>query len=281
MTGRVLVIAVGLSMVSGRALVAEKAAGETTLSGSRSSMTYQNRVAKENDFSFLRTSAQVKKMVLEGRLVWVPGNADYTLSDVSHPYARPVLKTFVERLAERYRAACGQRMVVTSLTRPTNEQPRNASPLSVHPAGMAVDLRIPASPTCRIWLESALLTMEQKELLDVTREKNPPHYHVAVFPEEYGAYADVQLAQEAAEREAQLASIVMLPPVEISLAPPESPRAMSSGPGMLASLLFAVSALAGGMAVLMRMHERAVANAATAATAAQSRSQGRRQGDRR
>jgi hypothetical protein len=56
---------------------------------------------------------------------------------------------FVKRLAGQYRAACGERLVVTSLTRPASLQPRNASDRSVHPTGMAVDLRVPPTSSCR------------------------------------------------------------------------------------------------------------------------------------
>ena len=86
------------------------------------------------------------------------------------------------------KAATGERLVITSLTRPLSRQPENASALSVHPAGMAVDLRIPASKWNRAWLEQTLLSLEDKAVLDVTREHHPPHYHVAVFPVQYEQY---------------------------------------------------------------------------------------------
>jgi hypothetical protein len=54
---------------------------------------------------------------------------------------------------------------------------------------MAVDLRIPASADARRWLETELLDLEQADVLDVTRERRPPHYHVAVFPEAFAAFA--------------------------------------------------------------------------------------------
>jgi LysM repeat protein len=46
---------------------------------------------------------------------------------------------------------------------------------------MAVDLRIPPTQKCRAWLESTLLSLEKQHAVDVTRERHPPHYHVAVF----------------------------------------------------------------------------------------------------
>ncbi|HTE17785.1 MAG TPA: hypothetical protein VK689_05310, partial [Armatimonadota bacterium] len=70
-----------------------------------------------------------------------------------------------------------------------SEQPGNAHKLSVHPAGMAVDFRISKNAACQKWFEKALLAMEQKDVLDATRERNPPHYHVAVYAGAYARYA--------------------------------------------------------------------------------------------
>jgi LysM repeat protein len=117
---------------------------------------------------------------------------------VSHPVARPAVRVFVERLAAQYRAACGEKLVVTSLTRPVLEQPRNASDLSVHPAGMAVDLRVSRDRGCVRWLEKTLLSLEKQGVLDVTRERRPPHYHVALFPDPYTRYVATLTGRPAA-----------------------------------------------------------------------------------
>jgi len=108
---------------------------------------------------------------------------------VSFPFTRPAVRLFIERLAAQYRRACKQRLVVTSLTRPRSHQPRNASIRSVHPTGMALDLRRPGG-TCRRWLESTLLSLERRAVLEATVERRPPHYHVVVFPEAYLSYVD-------------------------------------------------------------------------------------------
>jgi hypothetical protein len=160
-----------------------------TMRGSPASMERQYEVAVSKDFTFAETPAAVAELVSKNRLVRLPGNADYTLAKVSHPFARREIKTFVENLSGEYRKACGEQLVVTSLTRPRTAQPGNAHKLSVHPAGMAVDFRISRNAKCRNWFEKALLALEQKDLLDATRERNPPHYHVAVFPGAYAAYA--------------------------------------------------------------------------------------------
>jgi hypothetical protein len=179
-----------------------------TLLGSHESLLRQNEEAREHDFSYLRTSADVRDYVQQGLLVRLPGNSDYELAgdEVSFPYARPEVKTFIERLADQYHGACGEPLVVTSLTRPITRQPPNASAISVHPTGMAVDLRRSDSSGCRQWLETVLLDLENKGVIEATREQYPPHYHVAVFPNPYLQYVasgealpDIQVARSTHE----------------------------------------------------------------------------------
>jgi hypothetical protein len=120
----------------------------------------------------------------------VEGNADYSLADVSYDVARPEVRLFIERLSGQYRDACGAPLVVTSLTRPRSSQPRNASLRSVHPTGMALDLRRSRLRSCRRWLEGVLISLERRGVLDATYEARPPHYHVALFPNQYAAYVE-------------------------------------------------------------------------------------------
>lgn len=173
-----------------------------SLAGSKASMLRQGRQAQQHDYTYLRTSAQVREFARRGLLVRLSGGSNYRVADVSFPYARPEVKTFIERLSSQYRSACGERLVVTSLTRPTTRQPRNASPLSVHPTGMAVDLRISGRPACRAWIEKTLLLLEDQGVAEATRERHPPHYHVTLFPKPYmrylagrGGSAEVQMAK--------------------------------------------------------------------------------------
>lgn len=159
-----------------------------SLNGSKASMARQTAQAAAHDFSYLQTSARVRTFIDAGYIVRLEGNRDYDLHGVSHPYARPAVRLFVERLGAQYHSACGEKLTVTSLTRPINEQPANSSDDSVHPTGMAVDLRVPGSRRCRDWLNSVLLSLEKAGVLEATRERNPPHYHIAVFPQPYEAY---------------------------------------------------------------------------------------------
>lgn len=161
-----------------------------TLKGSRSSMERQYQVAMQNGYGFAKTGSLVKQFVSAGELVQVRETRFMELHDVSYPYAREPVKQFIDQISAQYFAYCGEKLTVTSLTRPIDKQPNNAANDSVHPSGMAVDLRIPPLGKCRTWLERTLLSMEAADVLDVTREQRPPHYHVAVFPEVVRQFAD-------------------------------------------------------------------------------------------
>jgi len=186
-------------------------------------MDRQYTIAVQHDYSFLDNTRQVNRFVDLGLLVPVRGGAYHELVEVSFPYARPAVRTFVERLSAQYFSACREKLVVTSLTRPTGRQPRNASDQSVHPAGMAVDLRISRAPKCRSWLERTLLSLEKTGVLDATRERNPAHYHIAIFPQQYLAYvarlqSGTRLASNAttptADAPVQAASAVVTTPTD-------------------------------------------------------------------
>ena len=181
------------------ALFAGGGAEGQTLRGSDASVRRSHRQARSHDFTFLSSPAQVRRFVDAGYLVPVRPNRDFTLHQVSFPYARPEVRLFIQRLSNQYRRACGEQLVVTSLTRPQTRQPRNASPLSVHPTGMAVDLRRSRSPACRRWLEDVLLHLERVRVVEATRERMPSHYHVVVYPRQYGAYVENLLARARAQ----------------------------------------------------------------------------------
>lgn len=246
-----------LALVTLLTLATSSARAEVSVSldGSRASMERQNEIARQNDYSFLRTGAQVMRFVDEGYLVPLEGNADYQVDDgVSYPYARPEMRLFIERLAAQHRDACGLPLVVTSLTRPMSAQPRNSHALSVHPTGMAVDLRVSGEAACRGWLEESLLALEARGLLDVTREHRPPHFHVALFTDAYREYAlgrmaaDDSARAEAEALEAALAALEM-PAMQSAFLPPPARRG-AERPEQGANwawLLFGAAALGAGI----------------------------------
>jgi hypothetical protein len=166
-------------------------------------------------------------------LVPVSANADLALSGVSFPFARPEVRSFVEHFATRYHEATGERLVVTSLTRPEATQPRNAHALSVHPAGMAVDLRVPAGTSDRTWFDGALADMQRQGLIDVTREHSPPHYHIAVYAEQWTPFAARQDSIRAEQTRLEAVRAWVAPVVSVPT-PPEPPK--GSLPGFLLSM---------------------------------------------
>jgi hypothetical protein len=160
---------------------------EVTLEGSKAAVDSAYAKAKAEGLDFLQTGDSIREYVKKGYRVAVMESSHLLLHDVGYPYAVPAVELFARRLAAQYVANCGQRLVVTSLMRPLDEPEKNGSKYTVHPTGMAIDLRIPGGE-CRTWLEGTLLFLEGERVLDATREKGPPHYHVVVYPTEYTAY---------------------------------------------------------------------------------------------
>jgi cell envelope opacity-associated protein A len=81
---------------------------------------------------------------------------------------------------------------------------------------MAVDLRRPTNTRCLNWLRTTLLSLESTGVIEAVEERNPPHFHVAVFPTQYKRYASgrgASLRVAAAERDERRA-----PPAVVSAA---------------------------------------------------------------
>lgn len=159
-----------------------------SLRGSTSSVNRMYQHAVANDIYFYKTGDGIRRAGSAGRFVRLGGNSNYATSGVSYPYVRPETRTFVQRLAAQYRAACGERLIVTSASRPQSMRLFNSVRKSVHPTGMAIDLRKSSRTSCRNWLRRTLLSLERSGVLEATEENNPPHFHVAVFPSPYARY---------------------------------------------------------------------------------------------
>ncbi|HTK54931.1 MAG TPA: DUF5715 family protein [Gemmatimonadaceae bacterium] len=170
-----------------------------SLRGSHASVSLMYRRAVRGGLDFYETSSDVKRAVIRGELVSLNGNAHYRLADIGMPYVRPETKAFVLGLAADYHRACGAPLVITSATRPISRRLANSSELSVHPTGMAVDLRKPAG-RCRTWLRRRLLTAERRGVIEATEERHPPHFHVAVLPSRYERVASARSKSGSAER---------------------------------------------------------------------------------
>jgi hypothetical protein len=184
-------VLIALPLALGAALHALPADAQT-LRGSRAAVDRAFRKAHDHDLTFFRNGSSVRSAADRGDLVKLRGNADFRVHQVTYPYVLPTTVTFVRRLAEQYRDHCGEKMVVTSAVRPRSFRLINSVDKSVHPTGMAIDIRKPARARCASWLRETLLALEGNGVLDATEERRPPHFHVAVFPEPYRAYVGRQ-----------------------------------------------------------------------------------------
>ena len=156
------------------------AASSQSLRGSKASVELMYTTAHSHDLAFLQTRDDVYGAVVSGALVMLSITEDLTLDKVAFPFVLPNTKRFADSLAAQYHAGCGERLEVTSGVRPIDEQPRNASPESVHPTGMAVDFHKPTGK-CLSWLRANLLGLEGRHVIEATEEKHPAHLHVAVL----------------------------------------------------------------------------------------------------
>jgi uncharacterized protein YcbK (DUF882 family) len=165
-----------------------------SLKGTGSKVKEAYNSAKDHDYTFLRTGKDVRRFANLGYLLRLTGNGDYRVNDgVTFPLVRLETRMFVQRFASQRPSGCGK-VVVTSGTRPINSQPSNASKLSVHPTGMAVDFRIPPPGKCRDWMESTFRTLRVAGVIIPTKERKPPHYHVVVLSKPYADYVAAKTA---------------------------------------------------------------------------------------
>ena len=154
------------------------------LRGSQESVQKMWDFATTHGLVFYRTPRDIDNAVADGKLVPLDGDASYELTrGVGFSYATREAKQFLVSFAPQYLAACGMPLTVTSAARPTSRQPRNSNPYSVHPTGIAIDLRRPSAGPCQTWLRKALAELEQQGYIEATEERHPVHLHVAVLTE--------------------------------------------------------------------------------------------------
>ena len=163
------------------ALAAAPAARAQSLRGSPASVDLMYSSARGIDLAFLATPASIYQAAVDGDLKLISITEDLDLDGATFPFVLPNTLRFADSLAAAYHAGCGERIVVTSGARPIDEQPRNASPKSVHPTGMAVDFRKPRNPACLAWLRTNLVQLEDAHVIEATEEHHPAHFHVAVL----------------------------------------------------------------------------------------------------
>lgn len=201
------------------AAASDRAAAQS-LRGSSGSVDVMYRQAVSHDLHFYRTSSGIRRAAERGDFVRLSGNVDYALGSVSHPYVLPITRTFVHRLAAQYRLQCGERLVITSGARPQSMRLANSAERSVHPTGMAVDIRKPRNARCLRWLRETLAYLDGQGVVEAIEESRPPHFHVAVFPTPYRRYI---------QGGATTTRIASAAPAPAARGPSASDASMSSG----------------------------------------------------
>lgn len=173
---RALLLSCTLSPVLAGGLAAQ------SLRGSQESVDHLYLVARASGLQFHATVRSARRAVAAGEFVALSGNGDYAPKNrMSLPYATAETRSYIERLGAEYHHACGERLVVTSALRPMSRRPRNGSVKSVHPTGIAVDVRKPKRRICRDWLRQLLLQHEREGVIEATEEYRPPHFHIVVL----------------------------------------------------------------------------------------------------
>jgi hypothetical protein len=155
-------------------------AAPLTLRGSTVAVEQAYVVARTQGVPFTASRREALREAEEGTFVRLAPSRDVRLKGVAMPYVRPATESFVASFGARYRRACGEPLTVTSALRPTSVRLANSVEKSVHPTGMAVDLRVPRNG-CRGWMRAQLLTMEADGLVQATEERHPAHFHVVVL----------------------------------------------------------------------------------------------------
>lgn len=164
------------------AAAASGAAGAQALRGSPASVEKMYHFAVRQGLAFYQTPDDVSAAAERGRLVQLAGGPGWDLSSgVGWAFATPEAVAFLDQLGPEYERNCGAPMVVTSATRPRSKSPRNGHPQTVHPTGIAVDLRKPYRGPCLDWLRQRLSELESAGRIEATEERRPPHFHIAVM----------------------------------------------------------------------------------------------------
>lgn len=156
--------------------------GTAMLRGSKTAVDQAYRAAKRDGLTFARSRREIERGARAGDYVRLSrSTANYRLRGVTMPYVRPATRAFVAHFGANYRRSCGEALTVTSAMRPTSMHLANSVEKTVHPTGMAVDLRVPRRPSCRAWMRTALIGLERQGVVNATEERRPAHFHVVVY----------------------------------------------------------------------------------------------------
>jgi LysM repeat protein len=181
--GSIALAALGALAAAAPAVHAQRAARQPeALRGSKASVEKMYDFAQSHRYPFYLTPTTLDNAIAQGKLVPLTGDANYELTrGVGFSYATVEAREFITQFAPQYLAACGTPLTVTSAARPMSRQPRNANPHSVHPTGIAVDIRRPYPGPCLTWVRTALAELEARGIVEATEEHHPVHLHLAIL----------------------------------------------------------------------------------------------------
>jgi hypothetical protein len=180
--GRAVILLTMLTFLAASAQAQRRQRVPAELHGSKESVEKMYSFAESHGLTFYLTPINLDSAIARGRLVPLTGDATYELTrGVGYSYATREAKEFVLAFAPQYLAECGTPLTVTSAARPVSRQPRNANPHSVHPTGIAVDIRRPHAGACLTWVRGALAELETRGIIEATEERHPVHLHIAVL----------------------------------------------------------------------------------------------------
>lgn len=165
--------------------------GRASLVGGEVSSSEQQFKYAEQSGVVIITSDNFDGLVRSGDLVRLEGPNIRLRSARVIPYVIPSTRDFVLQLAYDFgQQGCGELVVNDALRVAGSIMPSAASSFSVHPRGMAVDIRVNGiSERCETWMNTYLMENEAEGKVDATREhwkvvrgqRVPnPHFHLVV-----------------------------------------------------------------------------------------------------
>lgn len=147
--------------------------------GCQTTSEQQFQYALKQNLTPVTTAAEYADRIARGQFVRLEG--PHLLVLAKRPYALPSTVAFMMELSAAYHATgCGQ-VIVKDAVRLVSERPPNGSIHSVHPSGMAVDIRVRyIKPACADWLRMYVRQKEAVGAVDATHELHPEHLHIVV-----------------------------------------------------------------------------------------------------
>jgi hypothetical protein len=188
------------------------------LHGSKESVEKMYDFAQSHRMPFYLTPTNVDFAIAKGDLVALTGDSTYELTrGVGFSYSTNEAKQFVLAFAPQYLASCGVPLTVTSAARPMSRQPHNANPHSVHPTGIAVDIRRPPAGPCQTWVRTALAELERQGIVEATEEHHPVHIHLAVLVQPGGKISLPNLVRTVVARQVATPAVTVASSGDVSL----------------------------------------------------------------